>query len=108
MVNIIKNAVESISGAAVDAVPTNGAGESVSQGEIVIRTVSPAIIEVADNGSGISKEAEARLFTPFYSSKPHGQGIGLMFIREVLSRHGCSFSLRTGDDGWTRFRILFS
>lgn len=108
MVNIIKNAAESISGAAADTVPTDGVGESAYRGEIVIRTATPAIIEVADNGPGISKEAEARLFTPFYSSKPNGQGIGLMFIREVLSRHGCSFFLRTGDDGWTRFRILFS
>ena len=37
----------------------------------------------------------------------NGQGIGLIFIREVLSRHGCTFSLRTYADGLTRFRILF-
>ncbi len=91
LVNIIKNAVESI-------------GEN---GEITIRTFAPAGIEVADNGAGISKEAEAKLFTPFFSTKPNGQGIGLIFIREILSRHGCTFSLRTYADGLTRFRILF-
>lgn len=91
LVNIIKNAAESIG---------NG-------GEIVIRTLSPATIEVVDNGKGIGKEAESKLFTPFFSTKPNGQGIGLIFIREVLAKHGCSFSLRTYDDGLTRFRIAF-
>lgn len=91
LLNIIKNAAESI-----------GQG-----GEILIRTSSPAMIEVVDNGSGITKETEAKLFSPFFSTKPNGQGIGLIFIREVLTRHGCSFSLRTYADGLTRFRILF-
>lgn len=91
LVNIIKNAAESIE----------------KDGEIIVRTLSPAIVEVVDNGKGISKETEAKLFSPFFSTKPNGQGIGLIFIREVLMRHGCTFSLRTYADGLTRFRILF-
>nr|WP_223854653.1 ATP-binding protein [Bacteroides sp. GM023] len=91
LVNIIKNAAESIE----------------TDGEIKIRTLSPATIEVADNGAGISKETEAKLFSPFFSTKPNGQGIGLIFIREVLMRHGCTFSLRTYADGLTKFRIVF-
>ena len=91
LVNINKNAAESIE----------------KDGEIIVRTLSPAAIEVVDNGKGISKEVEAKLFSPFFSTKPNGQGIGLIFIREVLMRHGCTFSLRTYADGLTRFRILF-
>ena len=91
LVNIIKNAAESIE----------------KDGEIIVRTLSPAIVEVVDNGKGISKEVEAKLFSPFFSTKPNGQGIGLIFIREVLMRHGCTFSLRTYADGLTRFRMLF-
>ncbi len=91
LVNIIKNAAESIG----------------QDGEIRIRVASPAYIEVADNGKGISKEVEAKIFTPFFSTKPNGQGIGLIFIREVLMKHGCTFSLHTGTDSWTRFKILF-
>ena len=92
LVNIIKNAAESI-------------GQS---GDIYIRTsASPAVLEVADTGAGISREVEAKLFSPFFSTKPNGQGIGLIFIREVLSKHGCTFSLRTWPDGLTRFRINF-
>lgn len=91
LVNIIKNAAESIE----------------QDGEIIVRTLSPAGIEIIDNGKGISKEAEDKIFSPFFSTKPNGQGIGLIFIREVLTRHGCTFSLRTGADGLTLFRILF-
>lgn len=92
LVNIVKNAVESIE----------------ENGEIIVRTHSPGMLEIIDNGKGISKETEAKLFTPFFSTKTHGQGIGLIFIREILMRHGCTFSLRTSADGLTRFRILFS
>ena len=56
---------------------------------------------------GIDKETEKKLFSPFFSTKPNGQGIGLIFIREVLQKQNCSFSLRTYTDGLTRFRILF-
>ena len=54
-----------------------------------------------------SKEDEAKLFTPFFSTKPNGQGIGLLLIREVLTKHHCTFSLRTDAEGITRFRIVF-
>ena len=92
LINIIKNSAESI-----------GSG-----GQITIRTsTSPLMLEIADNGEGISRDVEAKLFTPFFSSKPNGQGIGLIFIREVLMKHDCTFSLRTYPDGITRFRICF-
>ena len=92
LINIVKNSVESIE----------------EKGVITLRTsASPVMLEVADTGRGISKEVEAKLFTPFFSTKPNGQGIGLIFIREVLMKHGCSFSLRTYEDGITRFRIMF-
>lgn len=92
MVNIIKNAAESIG----------------QEGDIYIRTsASPVMLEIDDTGKGISKEVETKLFSPFFSTKPHGQGIGLIFIREVLTRQECTFSLRTYPDGLTRFRISF-
>ena len=92
IINIIKNSAESI-------------GEN---GEIIIRTsASPLMLEIGDTGQGISKEVEAKLFSPFFSTKPNGQGIGLIFIREVLMKHDCTFSLRTYPDGITRFRICF-
>ena len=92
MLNIIKNSVESIE----------------QDGEITITTnAQNQTLEIADNGKGISKENESKLFNPFFSSKPMGQGLGLLFIREVLSQHDCHYSLRTYEDGLTRFVVRF-
>lgn len=92
LINIAKNAVESIE----------------TSGTVVIRTsASSPMLEIADNGAPISRDVETKLFTPFFSTKPNGQGIGLLFIREVLDRNKCSFSLRTYSDGWTKFQITF-
>ena len=92
IINIIKNATESID----------------THGKVIIRTSSaPLMLEIGDTGRGISKEVESKLFSPFFSTKPNGQGIGLIFIREVLMKHGCTFSLRTYQDGITRFKIFF-
>ena len=92
LLNIIKNSVESIE----------------QDGEITITTNAQKLsLEIADTGKGISKEIESKLFNPFFSSKPMGQGLGLLFIREVLSQHDCSYSLRTYDDGLTRFVVRF-
>jgi signal transduction histidine kinase len=92
LVNIIKNSVESID----------------RDGTIFIRTASDLpCLEIADTGKGIDKTTEAKLFSPFFSTKPHGQGLGLIFVREVLLKHNCHFSLRTHPDGLTKFRILW-
>ena len=91
LVNIVKNAVESI-----------GTG-----GEIKIETQPKSLI-VTDNGRGISPEVAPHLFTPFYSTKPQGQGLGLLLIRDILTKHACTFTLLTDPvDSRTRFTIVF-
>lgn len=91
LVNIIKNAYEAIE----------------RDGEIRICIHSyPLSLIIEDNGPGIDEKTKEKLFTPFYTTKPNGQGIGLMFVRDVLINHGFKFSL-TNRNGWTRFEILF-
>lgn len=93
LINIVKNSAESI-----------GLG-----GEIVISTsVSPSGFIVTDTGPGISEECSEMLFSPFFTTKEEGHGIGLLFVSEVLHNHGCRFSLVTGSDGLTRFTVVFS
>lgn len=91
LINIVKNAVESI---------------APDQGCVVLKTSSsPLSISVVDDGGGISPEQEGKLFSPFFSTKPTGQGLGLLFVREVLQRHGFRYSLGTYADGLTHFVI---
>lgn len=92
LINIVKNSAESASG----------------KGYVSIKTCAqPPSLVVTDNGAGISPDASSKLFSPFFSTKPEGQGIGLLFISDVLRKHRCRFSLRTDDDGLTRFTICF-
>ncbi len=93
LTNIVKNAAES-------------AGEG---GRVEISIEGPGTkLIVADNGPGISAEAAEMLFTPFFTTKESGHGLGLLLVSEVLNSHGCRFSLETCDDGLTRFQIRFS
>ncbi|MDE6265010.1 MAG: PAS domain-containing sensor histidine kinase, partial [Paramuribaculum sp.] len=103
MVNIVKNSKESIL-------------SSTGEGEINISVKErPKRIEITDNGAGISGEAAPRLFSPFFSTKRGGQGIGLMMVGDILRQHKCKFSLRTdppAEDNpaarpLTRFQIEF-
>lgn len=91
LVNIVKNACES-----------TGAGGAVSV------SVEGAEITVADNGPGITPEKAEQMASPFFTDKPNGQGIGLTFVREVLLRHNCAYTLATSpSDGLTRFTVTF-
>ncbi|MDL2240473.1 PAS domain-containing protein [Bacteroidales bacterium OttesenSCG-928-K22] len=91
LVNIVKNSYESIK----------------ENGEIIIETKNyPPSISIIDNGPGISDEVKGKLFTPFFTTKSTGQGIGLLFVREVLFNHDFKFDFRT-EDGITKFIIYF-
>ena len=92
LVNVLKNSMEAIDGDGVIQVTTSA---------------RPAVISIRDNGKGIPDGAKNKIFTPFYSEKKHGQGIGLTFIREVLLAHNFYFSLTSDQDGWTEFTIRF-
>jgi len=91
--NILKNAIESVEEKMVRSKLDN---EKIMAGEINV-SLDPEnyTIHIMDNGVGIKKEDEHQIFSPFYSTKPTGQGVGLMLIREILDAHGFDFSLKT-------------
>ncbi len=47
-----------------------------------------AIINVSDKGMGISKDDRNKIFKPFYTTKPHGIGIGLTITNKIITAHG--------------------
>jgi signal transduction histidine kinase len=93
-VNILKNSMEAI-------------GE---HGAVTIRIGRQAdgpYVFVEDSGCGIAEEIRSSLFTPFFSTKAQGQGIGLALVQEILTQHGFGFSLDGPPGGPTRFAICF-
>jgi nitrogen fixation/metabolism regulation signal transduction histidine kinase len=92
LLNILKNAVEAIDG----------------EGTITLRVTSRSgrtALVIEDSGPGISSEAQANLFTPFFSTKPHGQGIGLTLVQEILAGHGFDYTLERTAEETTRFTV---
>lgn len=94
IINLVKNSLDSIGS---------------RHGTVTLRiSVDPPELEIIDDGPGITPEAASKLFTPFFSTKPTGQGLGLMFVAEILRRHKCGFNLSTSPvDSLTRFTIRF-
>lgn len=90
LINIVKNAIEAIDNEGIIHIDLD-----VVKHNLTIR----------DNGKGISEENAEQLFSPFYSTKKDGQGIGLTLVREILLNHGFEFSLKTINPNNTAFTI---
>jgi PAS domain S-box-containing protein len=65
-------------------------------------------IAVADNGSGIAEATLARMFDPFFSTKPagRGSGMGLAMVHGIVHEHGGHIGVLTNLGAGTTFRIL--
>jgi nitrogen fixation/metabolism regulation signal transduction histidine kinase len=94
LVNILKNGLEAID----------------RDGRITIRAGRKGrsqFLVIEDNGCGITAESRANLFTPFYSTKKDGKGIGLTMVQEILDNHKFDFTLTSAPGSPTQFTIYF-
>ncbi|WP_412468289.1 sensor histidine kinase [Pedobacter sp. KLB.chiD] len=80
LINILKNSIQAIEKSGVIQIELNAAKHQLN---------------IYDNGEGISEENASQIFSPFFSTKKDGQGIGLTLVREILLNHGFDFSLKT-------------
>jgi two-component system nitrogen regulation sensor histidine kinase NtrY len=89
-INIVKNAIEAIEG----------------KGSVIFAIDrKEKKLVVIDTGKGITPEQSVNLFTPFFSTKKDGQGIGLTLVREIMLNHGFEFSLKTVAEKRTEFVV---
>ena len=71
----------------------------------LLRERDGARLSVLDSGNLLGDVPARELFTPFFTTKKGGQGIGLLFVREVMNRHGFAYRLAASGGGATRFDI---
>ena len=83
VLNLIINAIEAIKGEGRVVVSIRQA-ESDTEAELD----EEAVIEVTDNGCGISEEDLARIFHPFFTTTRGGTGLGLPAVRRIVRAHG--------------------
>ncbi len=78
-INLLENAMDAISGDGSIMISTKRVPER-----------SKVIVEVADTGHGVSIAVKESMFTPYFSTKPNGAGLGLAIINRVVEDHGGS------------------
>ncbi len=97
LLNVVKNSVEALEA-------QDGPGVITIRGG---RDGRRLFLSVSDTGPGLSSEAQEQLFTPFFTTREQGQGIGLIMVQEILLAHGFDFQLDNRDEGGTEFIIHF-
>jgi signal transduction histidine kinase len=65
-----------------------------------------AEVWIEDTGTGISKEDLPHLFTPFYSTKPKGTGLGLMMVQRILKEHSGTLKVESESGKGTTLRMF--
>ena len=97
MVNLLKNATEALLTQDCDH-------------KITIRSTIDAEeriqIEITNNGSAIPAEVAENIFTPFFTTKTDGSGIGLAVSRQIIRLHGGSLRLKHNEEGRVTFAIV--
>ncbi|RMH75394.1 MAG: sensor histidine kinase [Calditrichaeota bacterium] len=93
LLNLLLNAVDAVSGEGQITISARQEGAQV-------------IIEVADNGVGMSPEQVEKAFKPFYTDKPGGTGLGLAVAQKIVQRHHGKITITSHPGEGTR--VAFS
>jgi signal transduction histidine kinase len=105
MLNIITNAFHAVREKSLNGEATQGYQPSVT-----VKTKnqnSQILIEVSDNGSGMPAEVKNKIFQPFFTTKPTGEGtgLGLSMSFDIIKLHGGKISVDTVEGEGTTFYI---
>ncbi len=97
LVNLLMNAVQALS----------GRGGRVEVATFEADDGRTVVLDVTDDGPGISPERRDRIFEPFYTTKPAGEGtgLGLPISRRIVEAHGGTLELVEAEPGRTTFRV---
>jgi nitrogen-specific signal transduction histidine kinase len=103
--NLVANAFEALDGkgqitlTAVTTVPEEDPAFPTPQPPTPI-----VVVDVADNGPGISPELADRIFDPFFTTKPQGSGLGLAIVSKIVDAHDGRIDVNSSSAG-TRFSV---
>ena len=101
LINLVQNAADSIGQDGVITLRARQSRKSLLNGD-----KSTVILEVSDNGQGISSETQKRLFDPFFTTKEKGTGLGLSIAARIVQMHGGRLEYQTQVNRGTTFGIV--
>ena len=99
---------ETLIGSAIVNLLVNGSDAMPDGGSMEITTSrdgSTAIVEISDSGQGIPDDQLESIFNPFFTTKPHGVGLGLAIVSKSIDGHGGKISVRSKPGEGSTFRI---
>ena len=79
-----------------------------SNGLITIKTYfqeGRCLVEISDNGAGLSDDEKPRVFDLYYTTKPTGTGMGLPMVLRIIKEHGGRIDLLDSPSGGALFRL---
>jgi two-component system sensor histidine kinase TctE len=87
----------------------NALAHTPEHGTVIIKVLTPCILEVEDDGPGIPAEARAQVFERFHRLDPQrgGAGLGLAIVGEICRAHQATITLHDGTAGGLRVRVVF-
>jgi signal transduction histidine kinase len=98
--NLLTNAYEAMEGRGrITVIATNRVIDDGLEGRAAV------LVEVADDGPGMSPELAERVFKPFFTTKPQGSGLGLAIVRKIVDAHDGGIDLRTAPGRGTTIRV---
>ncbi len=98
-INIINNAIESISNNGEITIQTKLVNEYKLGSSSLIFT------SIKDNGKGISKKQLQKIFTPFFTTKGKGSGLGLFISHQIIAKHGGTIFVESEEGKGTMVKI---
>jgi nitrogen fixation/metabolism regulation signal transduction histidine kinase len=99
LINLVRNAADAVLEPATTEVPAEGAPANMER-KVAVRweaTDGDVILAIEDNGPGLLNPAN--VFTPFYTTKPSGSGVGLVLSRQIAEAHGGKIEISNRTDG---------
>ncbi|MDE7168808.1 MAG: two-component sensor histidine kinase [Mucispirillum sp.] len=98
--DMYKQVVMNLIGNAVDAVGAGGEITATSE-----MTDKETVLHIRDNGCGIDKDMQSRLFMPFQTTKAKGTGLGLSIAYKIIKAHGGDISVHSDGESYTVFTV---
>jgi signal transduction histidine kinase len=101
--NLLTNAFEALGGrGCVNISATESVEDHASAGEPAAPVV---VLEVADDGPGVTPDVRERMFGPFFTTKPQGTGLGLAIVRKIIDAHDGRIDVDSQAGAGMRFRV---
>jgi two-component system sensor histidine kinase HydH len=64
-----------------------------------------AVVEIADNGAGVSTEDREKIFLPFFTTKPTGTGLGMAIVKKIMDLHGGEIEIESAPGRGTTVKL---